>query len=146
MDPDRDEAEVFLDTEEPGSLRADEEEEEEEGMEEEEEEEEDEEEDARIFNAWMQRYRGGERQEKIGEEKNGEAEPEGGRADSKSSIDPPVRMRADRRASLPCPVRKPANLTTWSINSCSGAFNYSIVRMRSFENPQKTLKISSAIP
>ncbi|KAI3366193.1 hypothetical protein L3Q82_010010 [Scortum barcoo] len=99
MDPYREEAEVFSDTEYPRALRAEEEEEEEE---EEEGEEEDEEEDAKIFNAWMQRYRGGERQEKTGD-KEEEVESEGGRAESRSSIGPPVQMRADRRASLPCP-------------------------------------------
>lgn len=104
MDPDREEAEVFSDTEEPQTLGAEAEEEEKEGGEEEEEEEdEDEEEDARIFNAWMQLYRRG---EKAVLEEDGGGESEGGRAESRSSIEPPVRMRADRRASLPCPVRK----------------------------------------
>lgn len=98
MDPDREEAEVFSDTEEPQTLGA---EEEEEG--EEEEEEEEDEEDARIFNAWMQLYRRG---EKAALEEDGGGESEGGRAESRSSIEPPVQMRADRRASLPCPVRK----------------------------------------
>lgn len=98
MDSDREEAEVFSDTEEPQTLGA---EEEEEGGEEEGEEEE--EEDARIFNAWMQLYR---RAEKAVLEEDGGGESEGGRAESRSSIEPPVRMRADRRASLPCPVRK----------------------------------------
>lgn len=109
MDPYREEAEVFSDTEDPSPLRAEEEKEEEE----EEGEEEDEEEDAKIFNAWMQRYRGGDRQEKIGEEEEEEeGESEGGRAESRGSVEPPVRMRTDRRASLPCPVReqKPATL------------------------------------
>ena len=105
MNPDGEEADVFSDTEDPNPLRAGEEE----GDEEEEEEEEDEEEDARIFNAWMHRYRGGERQQKIGEEE-GEEASEGGRPESRCSVEPPVRMRADRRASLPCPVRGPATL------------------------------------
>ncbi|XP_051283102.1 uncharacterized protein si:ch211-207l14.1 [Dicentrarchus labrax] len=104
MDPDREEADVFSDTEEPSPLRAD-------TVEEEvEEEEEDEEEDAKIFNAWMQRYRGGEQQEKIGEEdeeeekekKKGES-AEGGGAESRSNVEPPARMGSNRRASLPCP-------------------------------------------
>ncbi|XP_044043568.1 neurofilament medium polypeptide [Siniperca chuatsi] len=98
MDPDREESEVFLDTEDPSPLRAEEEEEE---------EDEDEEEDARIFNAWMQRYRGGERQGKIGEEEEEEeeeGESEGGRAESRSSVETPVRMKVNRRASLPCPA------------------------------------------
>ncbi len=106
MDPYREEAEVFLDTEDPSPLRSEEEEEEEEEEGEEKEEEEDEEEDAKIFTAWMQRYRGGDRQEKIGEEEEEKGESEGGRAESRSSMEPPVRMRTDRRASLPCPVRE----------------------------------------
>lgn len=101
MDPDR-EVEVFSDTEEPQTFRA--EEEEDGGEEEEEEEDEDEEEDARIFNAWMQLYRRGERA--VSEEDGAGGESEGGRAESRSSIETPVRMRSDRRASLPCPVRK----------------------------------------
>ncbi|KAG7215620.1 hypothetical protein INR49_021975 [Caranx melampygus] len=102
MDSDREEVEVFSETEEPSSLRQ---EEEEEGEEEEEEEDENEEEDARIFNAWMQQYRGGNQQEKIGEEEEEEEEEAGGRrAGSRSSLNPPVRMRTDRRASLPCPT------------------------------------------
>ncbi|XP_072235677.1 uncharacterized protein [Leuresthes tenuis] len=94
MDPDRGEAEVFSDTEDPISLREDDEEEEE--------EEEDEEEDAKIFNAWMQQYRG--EQKKQGEdeeEEKGESERAG--PDSRCSFEPPVQMRADRRSSLPCP-------------------------------------------
>lgn len=102
MDPDQDEAEVNWDTEELTSIRADEEEEREE-----EEEEEDEEEDARIFNAWMQQYRGRDRQEKSEQAESEEAEPEGGGAESRDSSDPPVLMRTDRRASLPCPVGEP---------------------------------------
>lgn len=104
MDPDREEEEeeVFLDTEDPSPLRADEEEEEQ--------EEEEEEEDARIFNAWMQRYRGGDRQERSGAEEDGDGASEGGRAGSRGGVGMPVGVRGDRRASLPCPVRgeKPA--------------------------------------
>ncbi|KAM3857279.1 uncharacterized protein ACN63O_019266 [Diretmus argenteus] len=62
--------------------------------------EDEEEKDAEIFNAWMNRYRGGEQQRR-GEEEEGEAE--GGKVDSTSSFEPPVRLRTDRRASLPCP-------------------------------------------
>lgn len=102
MDPDQDEAEVNWDTEEPSPVGEDEEEEREED------EEEDEEEDARIFNAWMQQYRGRDRPEKSEQvEESEEAEPEGGRAESRNSSDPPVLMKADRRASLPCPVGEP---------------------------------------
>ncbi|XP_038586549.1 ribosomal RNA processing protein 1 homolog [Micropterus salmoides] len=97
MDPDREEAEVFLDAEDPSLLTAEDEDEDEE-------EEVDEEEDAKIFNAWMQRYRGGERQENIGEEEEEEGESEGRRAGSRSSVEPPVQMRTSRRASLPCPA------------------------------------------
>ncbi|XP_030265128.1 putative RING-H2 finger protein ATL71 [Sparus aurata] len=97
MNPDGEEADVFSDTDDPNPLRAGEEEGDEEGAEE---EEEDEEEDARIFNAWMHRYKGGEQQQKIGEEVGEESEV--GRPESRCSIEPPVRMRADRRASLPC--------------------------------------------
>ncbi|XP_068586888.1 protein OS-9-like isoform X3 [Cebidichthys violaceus] len=82
-------------------------EEEEEVEEEEGDKEEEEEEDGRIFNTWMQRYRGGsqnktreEEEEKEGEEKEGGEV--GGRAESQ--LDPPVRRRTDRRASLPCPA------------------------------------------
>nr|XP_046237846.1 putative RING-H2 finger protein ATL71 [Scatophagus argus] len=94
MDPDREEAEVFSDPEDPGPLRTHEEEEE--GEEGEDDEDEDEEEDARIFNAWMQRYRGG--------EVEAEGESEEGRAASRTGLELPVRMRTDRRASLPCPA------------------------------------------
>lgn len=98
MDPDREEADVFSDTEEPQTTEV-----EEDGGEGEEEEEEDEEEDARIFNSWMQLYR---RKEIATGEEDGGGEAEGGRAESRGTMEPPVRMRADRRASLPCPVRK----------------------------------------
>ncbi|KAK9524278.1 hypothetical protein VZT92_018128 [Zoarces viviparus] len=76
------------------------EEEEEEEEEEEVEGDKEEEEDGRIFNAWMQRYRGGKSQTEEEEEKEGGEE--GGRAESQ--LDPPVRRRMDRRASLPCPA------------------------------------------
>lgn len=102
MDPDREEAEVFVGADDPLRVNVDEEEEQEEEGEEEKEEE-DEEEDATIFNEWMQRYRGEEHQEKPKEEED--KEPDEGRSESRSSAEPQVRMRADRRASLPCPVR-----------------------------------------
>lgn len=109
MDPDRNKAEEFLDVEDSLShLRLDDEEEErerEEEMEEEEEEEDEEEEDAKIFNAWMLRYRAGEHQDKP---EKGEAEEEEQEAETpgcSSRTGTPVRMRVDRRASLPCPVR-----------------------------------------
>lgn len=102
MDPDREEADVFSDTEEPQTTEV-EEDEEDGGEGEEEEEEEDEEEDASIFNTWMQLYR---RKEIAAGEEDGGGEAEGGRAESRGTMEPPVRMRADRRASLPCPVRK----------------------------------------
>ncbi len=102
MDSDREEAEVFADTEDPSPVRAEEEDEEDEEREEEEEDE-DEEEDAKIFDAWMQRYRSG---EKVGDDKEDQRECEGGRAESRSSIGSPLRLRTDRRASLPCPVRE----------------------------------------
>lgn len=102
MDSDREEAEVFSDAEDSDALRA--EEEEEEVKEENEEEGEDDDEDARTFNAWMQQYRGGERQERPGEEEEAEEATEGGRAESRCSSEVPGQMRADRRASLP--VRK----------------------------------------
>lgn len=105
MDPDREKAEELLDTEDPLSLRVDDEEEERDG-EEEEEEEEDEEEDAKIFNAWMLRYRAGERQEKPEKEEAEEEEPQTEQPDGRSSTEPLMRMRTDRRASLPCPVRE----------------------------------------
>ncbi|XP_075951290.1 uncharacterized protein LOC142953107 [Anarhichas minor] len=69
--------------------------------EEEEEGDKEEEEDGRIFNAWMQRYRGGRSQKKTEEEEK-EGGEEGGRAESQ--LDPPVIRRMDRRASLPCPA------------------------------------------
>ncbi|KAM6957995.1 uncharacterized protein LKV04_022131 [Tautogolabrus adspersus] len=96
MDPDGEEADVFLDAEEPSSVRA----------EEEEEEDGEEEEDAKIFNAWMQRYRGDSLQEKIGEEEEEEVdgELEEGRSDSRSSLEAAGRTRMNRRASLPCPT------------------------------------------
>ncbi|KAM7365836.1 hypothetical protein PAMP_016738 [Pampus punctatissimus] len=103
MDPDVQETEVFSDTEVLNPFRAEEEDEREEG-EEEEDEEDDEEEDARIFNAWMQQYRRGEQQKKTGEKEEEEEEVEGRRAESRSSLEPPVRMTTDRRASLPCPA------------------------------------------
>lgn len=102
MDPDCEKAEEFSDTED--HLRVDDEEEEREG--EEEKEEEDEEEDAKIFNAWMLRYKGGGHQEKPEKEQAEEEEPETEQPDSRSSMETPIKMRADRRASLPCPVRE----------------------------------------
>lgn len=116
MDPDREEAEVFVDTEELISGRAVEKEEEVDG--EEEEGDDGEEEDAKIFNAWMQRYRGGERQEKIGEGMEEEGEAEGGGTESRSSVESPVQRRTDRRASLPCPVRETSHSTTHLKASC----------------------------
>lgn len=102
MDPDREE-DVFSDAEDSFPLREDQEEKDEE-------EEEDEEENARIFNAWMQQYRGGEHQKKQVQEEKEENEEdmdsEGGRPESRCSFEPPVQMRVDRRSSLPCPVRK----------------------------------------
>lgn len=119
MDPDREEEEeVFLDTEDPSPPRADEEEEE--GEEQEEEDEEEEEEDARIFDAWMQRYRGGDLQERNEEEEDGDGASEGGWAGGRGlGVGPPVRMRGDRRASLPCPVReqKPAHFPPHLVSS-----------------------------
>lgn len=102
MDPDIEEAEedVFLNTEDPNPLTADEE------GEDGEEEEEDEEEDARIFNAWMQRYRGGGQQEKSEEVEGGGEQSQRGRGENRRSMEPPVQSRVDRRASLPCPVRE----------------------------------------
>ncbi|XP_035006433.2 E3 ubiquitin-protein ligase RNF126 [Hippoglossus stenolepis] len=96
MDPDTEEVEVFSGTEVPTPLKPEEEKEEK--------EEEDVEEDARIFNAWMQRYRGGKQQEKTREEQEEDVESEGGRTESRSSLEPLVGMRLDRRASLPCPA------------------------------------------
>ncbi|XP_022078105.2 histone H3.v1 [Acanthochromis polyacanthus] len=98
MDPDKEEVDVFFD---PIPLLPEEEEEEE--KQEDEEEEEDEEEDAKIFNAWMHRYRGGELQKKSTEEEEVEEKSEGGRPESRRSLEAPVQMKADRRASLPCP-------------------------------------------
>ncbi|XP_041822625.1 E3 ubiquitin-protein ligase CIP8 [Chelmon rostratus] len=100
MDPDIEEAEedVFLNTEDPNPLTADEE------GEDGEEEEEDEEEDARIFNAWMQRYRGGGQQEKSEEVEGGGEQSQRGRGENRRSMEPPVQSRVDRRASLPCPA------------------------------------------
>ncbi|CAJ1087454.1 putative RING-H2 finger protein ATL71 isoform X1 [Xyrichtys novacula] len=98
---------VFLDNEEPSSAKG--EEEESEGEESGEEDSGGEEQDAKIFNAWMQRYRGGSQQEKIGEEEEEEEEGEvdgeleGGRSESRNSLEPTARKRMDRRASLPCP-------------------------------------------
>ncbi|XP_069377360.1 uncharacterized protein [Paralichthys olivaceus] len=111
MDPDKEEEEVFSDTdvltprppltpEEDEEEREKEKDEEKEKEREKEEKEKDEEEDARIFNAWMQRYRGGKQQEKPGEEE--EEESDGGGTDSRGSLEPLVRV--DRRASLPCPA------------------------------------------
>lgn len=99
MDPDGEEADVFLDAEELGPMKGEEEQEEESG-EEEEEEEDQEEEDAQIFNAWMQRYRRGSQSAKA---EGGDGEGEGARSESRNSLEPVVRRRTDRRASLPCP-------------------------------------------
>ncbi|KAM6893558.1 uncharacterized protein FYW49_019938 [Xenentodon cancila] len=103
MDPDKEDAEVFSETEDRISLREDDEDKEEEEVE-------DDEEDARIFNAWMQQYRGGEQQKKHGDEEEEEEEEEEGREsergrpESRSGVEPPVQMRSDRRSSLPCPA------------------------------------------
>lgn len=105
MDLDLEKAEEFSDTEDLlNHLSIDDEEGEREG--EEEKEEEDEEEDAKIFNAWMLRYKGGEHQEKPEKEEAEEEDPETERPDSRSTTETPVKMRGDRRASLPCPVRE----------------------------------------
>ncbi|XP_061572221.1 histone H3.v1 [Cololabis saira] len=105
MEPAREEEEEDLsEAEELVALR--EEEEDKEGEEEEEEEEEDEE-GARIFNAWMLKYRAGEQQKKNEEsEEDEERESRTGRPESRISIEPPVPAaptRLARRASLPCP-------------------------------------------
>lgn len=100
MDPDKEEADVFSDKEEPQTEAG---EDEEDGGDGEEDEEEDEEEDARIFNTWMQMYR---RKDNATGQEDGGGEAEEGRAESRGTMEPPVCMRADRRASLPCPVRK----------------------------------------
>lgn len=100
MDPDKEEADVFSDTEEPLPEAG---EDEEDGGEGEEDEEEDEEEDARIFNTWMQMYR---KKEIATGQEDGGSEAEGGRAESRGAVEPSVCTRADRRASLPCPVRE----------------------------------------
>lgn len=107
MDPDREEAEVFSDPEDPFALTAEDKEQEEDEV-----EEDDDEEDARIFNAWMQRYRGGEQQSKVGEEEKEDEddESEGGRLKSRSSPEPPAAVKLGRRASLPCPVRTPVTV------------------------------------
>ncbi|TNM94076.1 histone H3.v1 [Takifugu flavidus] len=102
MDSDLEKAEEFSDTEDPLShLSVDDEEEEQEG--DEEKEEEDDEEDAKIFNAWMLKYKGGEHHEKPEKEDAEEEDPETGQLESGSTTESPVKMRADRRASLPCP-------------------------------------------
>ncbi|XP_065807781.1 uncharacterized protein si:ch211-207l14.1 [Labrus bergylta] len=85
MDPDGEEANVFTDAVEPSAVRAEEEE------------------DVKIFNAWMQRYRGGTLREKIGEEEEEDRESEEGRGSSRSSLESEGRTRMKRRASLPCP-------------------------------------------
>ncbi|XP_070711782.1 uncharacterized protein [Pempheris klunzingeri] len=103
MDPDKEEGEVVSDTEDLSPQRTEEEEDDgESGVEAEEDDVEDE--NAKIFNAWMQRYRGGQKQEKDGEQVEVEKKPEGRRPESRGSVESPVRMRVDRRASLPCPA------------------------------------------
>lgn len=115
MDPDLEKAEEFSDTEDPLSqLSVDDEEEEREG--EEEKEEEDEEEDAKIFNAWMLKYKGGEHHEKPEKEEAKEEDPGTGQLESGSTTESPVRMRADRRASLPCPVREHTSIPCIRLN------------------------------
>lgn len=98
MDPDREEADVFSDSEEPQTQAREDEKEGEEA-----EDDEDEEEDARIFNTWMQQYR---RKDMAPGQEDGGGEAEEGRAESRGTVEPPVCMRVDRRSSLPCPVRK----------------------------------------
>ncbi|XP_057685613.1 uncharacterized protein si:ch211-207l14.1 [Corythoichthys intestinalis] len=67
---------------------------------EEEEEEGDEEEDAKIFNAWMQQYRGGEHQKTKDEEQDEEGKK--GRPESRTSLESAARLQTKRRSSLPC--------------------------------------------
>nr|XP_049608810.1 uncharacterized protein si:ch211-207l14.1 [Syngnathus scovelli] len=84
---------------------------------EEDEEEEDEEEDANIFNAWMQRYRGSEKQKTTDEEQDEEVEE--GTAESRTSLES-ARLQTKRRSSLPCL----ATLTTMQLarlHSCTKA-------------------------
>ncbi|KAM9830714.1 uncharacterized protein si:ch211-207l14.1 isoform X1 [Syngnathus typhle] len=83
-----------------------------------EEDEEDEEEDANIFNAWMQRYRGSEKQKTTDEEQDEEVEE--GRAESRTSLESAARLQTKRRSSLPCL----ATLTTVQLarlHSCTRA-------------------------
>ncbi|KAM9766680.1 LOW QUALITY PROTEIN: uncharacterized protein ACNS7B_016025 [Menidia menidia] len=102
MDPDREEADVFSDPDDPPPLREEDEDEDEEEIEEEEEEE-----GARIFGAWMQQYRGGQKkpgeQEEEEEEQEQKSEAEGGRPESRCSFQP-AQISTGRRASLPCPA------------------------------------------
>lgn len=105
MDPDFEKAEEFSDTEDRLSHLSVNDEEEERDREEEKEEEDDEE-DAKIFNAWMLKYKGREHHEKPEKEEDEEEDPETGQLESGSTTEFPVKMRADRRASLPCPVRE----------------------------------------
>ncbi|XP_026219161.1 E3 ubiquitin-protein ligase CIP8 isoform X2 [Anabas testudineus] len=97
MNSEQEEAEVFSDAEDPTPLRV-----EEEG----EETGDDEDEDAKIFSAWMQQYREGDKQKKTEEEEDEEGASGGGRVESGTSSEVPAPMRTDRRASLPCPLSR----------------------------------------
>lgn len=110
MDPPREE-DVFADAEDPFPLKEEQEDEE---------EEEEEEVDAKIFNTWMQQFRGGDHQKKLAQEEKDEeeeeddVESEGERPESRCGLEPPVQMRTDRRSSLPCPVR---NMSTQKVSA-----------------------------
>ncbi|XP_077371509.1 uncharacterized protein LOC144015066 [Festucalex cinctus] len=82
-----------------------------------EEEEEDEEEDAKIFNAWMQRYRGGEQQKTSDEEQDEEGEE---RAENRISLESAARLQTKRRSSLPCPATLTA-MQLARLHSCTRA-------------------------
>ncbi|XP_051911467.1 uncharacterized protein si:ch211-207l14.1 isoform X2 [Hippocampus zosterae] len=79
-----------------------------------EEENEEEEEDAKIFNAWMQRYRGGEQRKTTDEER------QEGSAESTIGAEPSARLQTERRSSLPCPAT-PTTAQLARLHSCTRA-------------------------
>ncbi|KAK5621312.1 hypothetical protein CRENBAI_009921 [Crenichthys baileyi] len=124
MDPEREE-DVFSDAEDPFPLR--------EHQEEEEEDEEEDEEDGRMFNTWMQQYRGGHRQKKQRQEEKEkeekDRESEGERPESRYSLEPPDQTRSHRRSSLPCPSNMTREPLTRDKRECQNMVTLSSMQL-----------------
>nr|XP_057906883.1 E3 ubiquitin-protein ligase RLIM [Doryrhamphus excisus] len=79
------------------------------------EEDEEEDDDAKIFNAWMQRYRGGQQKNKPEEDADNEADE---RAESRNNSESAVRLQSKRRSSLPC-LAPQSTMQLAHVHSCT---------------------------